>query len=82
MVDSNLKKIGDMIRETRKNKGISQEGLAAISKLGRTYTGRVERGEQNISIHNLLKIAFALDVNVGELIPPIAELERPTFKRP
>ncbi|WP_347251488.1 hypothetical protein [Legionella sp.] len=39
--------------------------------------GRVERGEQNISVQNLVKIAFVLDVDVGALIPPLKELENP-----
>lgn len=40
--------IGKLIREARKQKGYSQEGFAAEAGLGRTYLGRVERGEQNI----------------------------------
>lgn len=66
----NLVKIGNQIKMLRLSRGISQEGLAAIASLGRTYMGRVERGEQNISIQNLIQIAFALNVNVDELIPP------------
>lgn len=74
---TNLITIGNQIRAIRVSKGFSQEGLAAAATLGRTYMGRVERGEQNISIQNLIKIAFILDVNVGELIPPLHELENP-----
>lgn len=74
---ANLIKIGNQIRAIRASKGFSQEGLAAIATLGRTYMGRVERGEQNISIQNLIKIAFILNVDVGELIPPLSELENP-----
>ena len=79
MIDKhpNLIKIGNQIKTLRTSKGFSQEGLAAASTLGRTYMGRVERGEQNISIQNLIKIAFALGINVGELIPPLNELENP-----
>lgn len=73
----NLVKIGKLIRETRKRKGFSQEGFAAESGLGRTYMGRIERGEQNISIQNLLKIAFTLQVEVGALIPPLRNLKNP-----
>ncbi len=73
----NLIKIGDQIRTIRASKSLSQEGLAAAATLGRTYMGRVERGEQNISIQNLIKIAFTLNVDVGELIPPLSELENP-----
>ncbi|CAM2736947.1 Regulatory protein munI [Legionella steigerwaltii] len=73
----NLIKIGDQIRAIRASKGFSQEGLAAASTLGRTYMGRDERGEQNISIQNLIKIAFIINVDVGEPILPLSELENP-----
>jgi transcriptional regulator with XRE-family HTH domain len=43
--------------------------------LGRTYYGRVERGEQNISIQNLIQIALTLQVEVGELIPSLRQLK-------
>lgn len=72
---ANLIKLGNQIRDIRASKGFSQEGLAAAATLGRTYMGRVERGEQNISIQNLIKIAFTLNVDVGVLIPPLSELE-------
>ena len=75
---SNLIKIGSRIRELRKSKGYSQEEIANVSGMGRTYMGRVERGEQNISIQNLIQIAFALNVSVGEIVPPLHELQNPT----
>jgi len=53
---------GDSIRELRKERGISQEGLAFRSGLNRGYYGDVERGERNVSLANILKIARALDV--------------------
>ncbi len=70
----NLVKIGKKIREIRKQKGYSQEAFAAEAQLGRTYMGRIERGEQNLSIQNLIQIALTLKVEVGELIPPIKQL--------
>jgi transcriptional regulator with XRE-family HTH domain len=76
----NLVKLGKKIRVARKSKGFSREGLALQSGLARTYTGRVERGEQNISAQNLIKIAKALDVEVGELFPGIGELRMPKMK--
>ncbi|WP_133140246.1 helix-turn-helix domain-containing protein [Legionella genomosp. 1] len=78
----NLIKIGDRIRDLRKAKGFSQESIADASSTGRTYMGRVERGEQNISIQNLIQIAFALNVSVGELIPPLHELQNPAHSDP
>lgn len=73
----NLIKLGLKIRELRISKGYSQEGIADASGMGRTYMGRVERGEQNISIQNLIQIAFALKVEVGELIPNLSDLKNP-----
>ena len=74
---SNLIKIGKQIRALRNSRGFSQEGLAAAANLGRTYMGRVERGEQNISIQNLIQIALVLEAEVGALIPPLNQLEKP-----
>ena len=73
----NLIKIGAKIRELRLAGGYSQEGIADASGMGRTYMGRIERGEQNISIQNLIQIAFALGVEVGQLIPNLTELKNP-----
>ena len=73
----NLVKICEKIRELRTSIGYSQEGIADASGMGRTYMGRVERGEQNISIQNLIQIAFALNVEVGILIPTLSELTNP-----
>ncbi len=64
----------------REEKGFSQEGFALKARLGRTYYGRVERGEQNISIQNLIQIALTLGVEVGELIPTLRALKRPHSK--
>lgn len=72
----NLIKIGKKIREMRKQKGFSQENFAAEAELGRTYYGRVERGEQNISIQNLIQIALTLQVEISELLPPLRQLKK------
>jgi transcriptional regulator with XRE-family HTH domain len=71
----NLVKIGKRIRDARKTKGFSQEEFAAAAQLGRTYMGRVERGEQNISIQNLIQIAITLKIETSELIPSLRELK-------
>ncbi len=72
----NLIKIGKKIRDIRKAKGFSQEEFAAEAQLGRGYYGRVERGEQNISIQNLIQIALTLQVEVSELVPSLRQLKR------
>jgi len=77
----NLIKIGKRIQELRKKRGYSQEDFAAAAQLGRSYAGRVERGEQNISMQSLIQIALTLEVELGELFPPLRELEAPYRKR-
>lgn len=58
-----LKHIGKKIREARKMKGLSQEELALESEFDRSYIGRVERGERNLSIYNLCRLAESLKTN-------------------
>lgn len=59
--------LGKSISKYRKEKKISQENLAEKSGLHRTYIGAVERGERNISIDNIEKIANALEVELIRL---------------
>ena len=61
------KKLGAAIRARRKALDISQEHMALLAELDRSYCGSVERGERNVSLHNICAIAFALDISVGEL---------------
>jgi len=56
------KRVGLNIRRTRENAGLSQEKLAALAGLHRAYIGHIERGEKNIGLKNLQKIAKALRV--------------------
>jgi DNA-binding XRE family transcriptional regulator len=58
---------GERVRELRKQKELSQESLALACDLDRTYIGSVERGERNISLINIYKIAAALGVPAKEL---------------
>lgn len=58
---------GERVRELRKKKKLSQEALALICGLDRSYVGGVERGERNISLINIHKIAEALGVDAKEL---------------
>lgn len=66
-----LVKLGQRIRSFRKQKGFSQEELAEITGLHRTYIGGVERGERNISIINLSAIARALDIPLSVLLQDV-----------
>jgi len=61
------KRFGNRVRELRKLKQLSQETLALVCDLDRTYIGGVERGERNISLVNICKIAEALGVDTKEL---------------
>lgn len=61
------KDLGLRIKELRKQKGLSQEEFADECGLHRTYVGGVERGERNVSIDNIAKIAAALSVPVRDL---------------
>jgi len=65
------KTFGKKIRDLRTKRGLSQEKLAELSGLHWTYIGSVERGERNISIKNIKKIADALDMRIAELFEGI-----------
>jgi transcriptional regulator with XRE-family HTH domain len=56
------------LKEQRLAKGLSQEDLADLCGLHRTYVGSVERGERNISIDNMERLALSLDVSLEKLI--------------
>jgi transcriptional regulator with XRE-family HTH domain len=61
-----LVKLGNSIRSIRALKGLSQEAVALASGLDRSYFGGIERGEHNVAVANLEKIAIALNVNISE----------------
>ena len=61
------KTFGKRVRELRKQQSYSQEQLADKAGLHRTYIGSIERGEQNVSIDNIAKIAKALRVSLSQL---------------
>lgn len=63
------KKTGLNIRKYREKKGWTQEQLAFEANLHRAYIGQIERGEKNIGLQNLEKIAKALKVSIKELMP-------------
>jgi len=68
LMGSIVERIGLNIRMIREEQGLSQEKLAAIASLHRAYIGQIERGEKNIGLKNLAKIAEALGVDVRILL--------------
>lgn len=63
-----IKKFGQNLKKVRTEKGISQEQLAFMAKLHRTYISDVERGNRNISLINIEKIAKALKIDPKNLL--------------
>jgi len=61
--------VGKRILKVRKAKSLSQDKLAILAKVDRSYIGRIERGEVNITLEKLYKIAEALGCDPKELIP-------------
>ena len=61
------KQLGDTIRAKRRALGFSQDSFADHCGLHRTYMGGIERGERNVSLVNIIKIAHALDLTASKL---------------
>lgn len=60
---------GLRLRQLRREQGVSQEELAARAELHRTYVSSVERGERNVSLETIEKLAKALKLPMAELMP-------------
>jgi transcriptional regulator with XRE-family HTH domain len=71
-----LVELGSKVRRAREAKGLSQEQLAWLVAMDRTYIGGIERGERNVSALNLARIAVALDTEVGEFFPRVGTLRQ------
>lgn len=70
---------GRLLREKRLSRKISQEELAFISGLHRTYVGSVERGERNLSIENIYVFALALECDVKDLMPVFKKIKSKSY---
>jgi transcriptional regulator with XRE-family HTH domain len=64
-----LERFGKRLRSVREKVGVSQEKLAEMAGLHRTYVSSVERGKRNISLLNIQRLARALKVSMAELMP-------------
>lgn len=67
---------GARVRARRHELGLSQEKLADRCGVHWTFLGQVERGQRNISLHNILKLADGLGVDAGELVSGLGHIER------
>lgn len=64
---SSIVTFGKIIRELRKSQGLTQEDLADKAGVHRTYIGMIERGEKNITLSNIEKLASALNIPISEI---------------
>jgi len=60
-------RFGKALRERRRKLGVSQEAFADLCGLDRTYVGGIERGERNVALVNIEKLARALKISLSEL---------------
>lgn len=60
---------GQLVRKYRKEKNMSQEQLALLCNMDRSYLGRIERGEVNPTLEKIYELAKALDVTAKDLLP-------------
>lgn len=58
------------LRSLRAERGLSQEALAELAELHRTYVGSIERQERNVSLDNVERLAAALEVDIVQLLTP------------
>lgn len=66
--DERMIAFGRRVRELRKSKGISQESLAEMAGIDRSYMGNIERGEKNITLKKAYEICDALDIEIQDLV--------------
>jgi transcriptional regulator with XRE-family HTH domain len=65
------KALGRRIRKLREDRGWSQEEFAAICKINRSYMGRLERGDLNLTLHSLERVGNGLETSVSALLKGI-----------
>jgi transcriptional regulator with XRE-family HTH domain len=65
--EKSLRKLGENVRALRVRMEFSQEQLAELAELDRTYIGGLERGERNATVQTLVRVAKALGVSVAVL---------------
>ena len=68
--------IGARIRKERENQKFSQEAFADEANISRSHYGCIERGQFSVSLPKLIDIAIALNIEISELFPSLAELKK------
>lgn len=63
-----LIKLGEAVRALRKARGLSQEALADAAGIDRSHMGKIERGERNVTIMNIARIASALNAKPSDIL--------------
>ena len=71
-------RFGARVRQLRTERGWSQEAFADRARLHRTYVGAIERGEQNLSLQNIERLAATLGLSLAELFAPFTDTPAPT----
>ncbi len=76
-----LEKVGKHIKELRVEKALSQQALAELAGISYKYLGEIERGQVNLSVEILVKIARSLQMNPGDLLNDIIDDETRTISK-
>lgn len=63
-----LREFGRRVRDRRVELGLSQEDLAERAGLHRTYISSLEQGRRNVAVHNVVRLAEALDIDPAHLV--------------
>ena len=66
--DGSLKRLGEAVRAARKGRGLSQEALADAAGIDRSHMGKIERGERNVTLLNIIRIAKAMGSKPSDLL--------------
>lgn len=73
MRDLRLVAFGNVIREMRKDRGLTQEAFADLAGIDRSYMGHIERGEKNITLTKIYQLSEALEVGIPDIFYRLQE---------
>lgn len=76
MRDEILRLFGERLRELRTERALTQEQLAELAGVDRNYIGQIERGERNVALVNMVRIARALKVQPADLLTSFAAVAK------